>query len=249
MQRRLLAIVISILTPGITASAQPQSTDWISQMPAIASALGVRCNYCHAAKRGSGLPEPKKEIALAMMAMTDELNARIRTATGKKAGEVTEIRCAYCHRGVAIPKPITDIVWQTTRDQGVDAAIEQYRKLREQYFGRSTYDFSEEPLATIAQQLASFRPDDAIALVKLNLEFYPQSVNSLVAMSLAQTRKHDDDGAIATLEKALEIDPSNGTIRGRLEQLKGFHRQKRETPDRPARILRGATRVQESGRT
>jgi tetratricopeptide (TPR) repeat protein len=225
MQRTLLAISISLLAAAVPSAAQPQPVDWISQMPAIASALGVRCNYCHSAKRGSGEPEPKKEIAFAMMKMTDELNARIRTATGKKQGEATEIRCAYCHRGVAVPKPIVDIMWQLTRDEGVDAAITQYRKLREQYFGRTTYDFGEDPLATMAQQLASFRPDDAIALVKLNMEFYPKSINSLLAMSYAQSRKRDDDGAIATLEKALEIEPDNGSIRGRLEQLKGYRRK------------------------
>ena len=225
MQRTLLAVSISIFTATIPASAQPQPVDWISQMPAIAAALGVRCNYCHSARRGSGEPEPKKEIAFAMMKMTDELNARIRTATGKAAGSVTEIRCAYCHRGVAVPKPITDIVWQITRDEGVEAAIEKYRALRKQYYGRSTYDFGEDPLAIMAQQLASFRPDDAIALVKLNMEFYPQSINSLLAMSYAQSRKRDDDAAIATLEKALEIEPDNGSIRGRLEQLKGFRRK------------------------
>ena len=246
MQRTLLALSISVFAATIPAGAQPQPVDWLSQMPAIASALGVRCNYCHSAKRGSGEPEPKKEIARAMMTMTDELNARIRTATGKKLGEATEIRCAYCHRGVAIPKPITDIVWQTTREKGVEAAIEQYRDLRKQYFGRNTYDFSDEPLATIAQYLSSFRPDDAIALAKLNLEYYPESINSLVALSAAQTRKRDDDGAIATLEKALEIDPSNGSIRGRLEQLKGFHRQKRQAPDHAPRTLRGAIDLPEA---
>ena len=125
MLRALLAV--SVFTFSIPAFAESVPVEWISQMPAIAAALGVKCNYCHSAKRGSGIPEPKKEIAKAMMAMTDEINTRLVAATGKEAAQTTAIRCAYCHRGVAIPKPITDIVWQTTREKGVLAATDQYR--------------------------------------------------------------------------------------------------------------------------
>jgi tetratricopeptide (TPR) repeat protein len=211
--------------PAPVAKAAPQ-VDRIAQMQSIAQSLGVTCNYCHSAPRGSGEPEPKKAIARAMMDMTDDINARLRAATGKPAGQVTEIQCAYCHRGVSIPKPITDVVWQTTREQNVAAAVEQYRDLRKRYFGRSTYDFGEEPLIGLAQQISNGRADDAIALMKLNLEYYPQSVRSYLALSYAQTRKLDDTAAIASLEKALEIEPENGTVKGRLEQLKSYRRNR-----------------------
>lgn len=223
MLRTLLAV--SLFGFSIPALAESVPVEWISQMPAIANALGVKCQYCHSQKRGSGLPEPKKEIAKAMMAMTDEINTRLVAATGKEANQTTTIRCAYCHRGVPIPKPITEIVWQTTREKGVVAAIDQYRELRRDFFGRNTYDFSEEPLATLANQLASYKPDDAIALASLNLEFYPKSVNTLVSMANALTRKHEDDDAIAMLEKAVSFEPENGVVRGRLEQLKGYRRR------------------------
>jgi tetratricopeptide (TPR) repeat protein len=232
MQRALQAIAVSVFAAGLPAFAQEVAiakaapVDRVSQMQSIAQSLGVTCNYCHSAARGSGDPEPRKAIAKAMMDMTDDINLRLRAATGKAAGQVTEIQCAYCHRGVAIPKPITDVVWQTTRDQNVAAAAEQYRDLRKRYFGKSTYDFSEEPLIGLSQQIANGRPDDAIAIAQLNLEFYPQSVRSYLALSYADTRKLDDASAIAALEKALEIDPENGTAKGRLEQLKSYHRKR-----------------------
>jgi hypothetical protein len=230
MKRFLQAIfipVFAVVLPAFSqdvAAPKTRPVDRISQMQGIAQSLGVTCNYCHSAARGSGEPEPKKAIARAMMDMTDEINLRLRAATGKPAGQVTDIQCAYCHRGVAIPKPITDIMWQTTRDQNVAAAVDQYRDLRKRYYGHSTYDFSEEPLIGLAQQIANGRPDDAIALMKLNLEFNPQSVRSYLALSYAQTRKLDDTAAIASLEKALEIEPENGSVKGRLEQLKSYHR-------------------------
>lgn len=223
MLRALLAVFV--FTLSVPAFAESPGVEWISQMPAIAAALGVKCQYCHSAKRGSGIPEPKKEIAKAMMAMTDEINTRLVAAVGKEAAQTTSIRCAYCHRGVPIPKPITDIVWQTIREKGVVAATDQYRELRKDFYGRNTYDFGEEPLAMLANQLASYKPDDAIALASLNLEFYPKSVNTLVAMSNALTRKHEDDDAIAMLEKAVSFEPENGVVRGRLEQLKGYRRR------------------------
>src|SRR6476646_9487041 len=128
---RTLPAVFVFMSSALTALAQDApKVDRVSQMQQIAQA-----------PRGSGEPEPKKEIARAMMAMTDDINARIHAATGKGAGQVTDIQCAYCHRGVPVPRPIGDIVWQTTREKGVAAAIEQYRDLRQHFFGRSTYDF------------------------------------------------------------------------------------------------------------
>jgi hypothetical protein len=202
------------------AAAQGPPADLGAQMQSIAAALGVSCGYCHSAERGSGKPEPKKDIARAMMAMTRDVNAKIQAAD-PGAGAV---QCVTCHRGVAIPRQLSDIVSQTVKEKGADAAIEQYRELRKQYFGRQAYDFGEATLLTIAQQLSNSKPSDAIALLQLNLEFNPRSAASYAAISFAYTRKLDDDAAIASLEKALEIEPENGVYQGQLEQLKRYQR-------------------------
>ena len=62
------------------------------------------------------------------------------------------------------------------------------------------------------------RPEDAIALMELNLEFFPRSVRSHVTLAIAQSRG-DTPAAVATLKKALEIEPDNGEVKGRLYQL------------------------------
>jgi tetratricopeptide (TPR) repeat protein len=206
------------------ASAQP-GPDVMANMQAIAQALGVNCEYCHSAQRGSGLPEPKKEIARAMMAMTRQINTSVQAATSKTGPEVTTVECITCHRGVPIPKQLLEILTATMREKGVTAAIAQYRDLRKQYYGRQTYDFSEGTLLAIAQILTTSKPADAIALLELNVEFNPQSAKSYAAMAYAYTRKFDDATAIKYLEKALEIEPENGIIRGQLEQLKSYRRQ------------------------
>jgi len=213
---------------GALASAQPPN------MQAIAQALGVGCEYCHVAERGSSTPEPKKDVARAMIAMTRDINAKISAmmppadgagqTSPKEAAPMEMVQCVTCHRGVPIPRQLSEILTQTLKTQGAAAAIEQYRELRKQFYGRQAYDFGENTLIGIAQQITSSRPSDSIALLQLNLEFYPRSAGSYAEIGFAYTRKLDDDSAIANLEKALEIEPNNGVIRGQLEQLKSYQR-------------------------
>jgi tetratricopeptide (TPR) repeat protein len=206
------------------ASAQP-GPDVMANMQAISQALGVSCEYCHTAPRGSGLPEPKKDIARAMMAMTRQINASIQAATSKSGSEVTAVECITCHRGVPVPQQLSEILTRSMREKGVAAAIAQYRDLRKQYYGRQSYDFAESTLLAIAQTFTTSKPDDAIALLELNVEFNPQSAKSYAAIAYAYTRKFDDATAMKFLEKALEIEPENGVIRGQLEQLKSYRRK------------------------
>lgn len=205
--------------------AQGPTADRMSQMQTIVTSLGVKCDYCHSAPRGSGQAEPKKDIARAMMAMTDDLNAKIGAATGKPPGEATRVACVTCHRGVAIPKQLNEIVLQSVLSKGSDFAVSQYRELHERYFGHQAYDFSEDTLVNVAQQLSQSKPDDAIALLRLNLDYYPKSARTYSGISFAYTRKLDDASAISNLQKALEIDPDNGILQGRLEQLKSYRRR------------------------
>jgi len=212
--------LIPILACAALAPAQTMN------MQEIGQALGVRCDYCHSAPRGSGQPEPKKEIALAMMAMTRDLNAKVQEATGKPANETTRVECVTCHRGVAIPQPLSAIILKTVREKGGTAAVEQYRDLRTHYYARATYDFSEDALLDMVQRVVQGKPDDAMALLRMNLEFNPQSARTYALLGFAYTRKVDDTSAIANLEKSLELDPTNAMVRGQLEQLKEYQRRR-----------------------
>jgi tetratricopeptide (TPR) repeat protein len=212
--RKLYFLLLS--TPPIFA--QP------ANMQAIAQALGVSCEYCHVAERGSNTPEPKKDIARAMLAMTRDVNSKIQAATGLPANQAVQVQCVTCHRGVPIPRPLSDILAQTLKERGAPAAVDQYRELRKQFYGRQAYDFGEDTLVALARSITQSRPSDSIALLQLNLEFFPRSAASYAEIGFAYTRKLDDDSAILNLQKALEIEPNNGLIRGQLEQLQSYRR-------------------------
>ena len=196
----------------------------LPDMQRVAAALGVTCGYCHAGRGGSAdaavtsTGKPRLAVAREMIDMTAALNTSIQAATGKPANENVAVQCVTCHRGVSIPRPLTDILLQTALRQGPDAAVAQYRELRERHYGRQAYDFGEETILNAVRRLAAARPEAAVALAQLNLEFFPKSVNTLVALAIAQSRD-SDEAAIATLKRALEIEPENGELKGRLFQL------------------------------
>ncbi len=212
--------IVLLFVAGAFATAQTMNMQEISQ------ALGVKCDYCHSAPRGSGQPEPTKEVALAMIAMTKDLNAKVQQATGKPAADTARVDCITCHHGVPIPQPLSAVILRTVAKNGGAAAVEQYRDLRKQFFGRATYDFSEEALFEMVQRVIQGRPDDAIALLRMNLEFNPQSAKTYALLGFAYTRKVDDTSAMANLEKSLELDPTNAMVRGQLEQLREYQRRR-----------------------
>ena len=139
-----------------------------------------------------------------MAAMTRELNAKVVAATGKEEPLVTRVDCATCHRGVPIPKSLTQILNQTVVREGVPAALTQYNELRQQFYGRAAYDFGEETLINVARRIVEVRPADSIAILEEHLKHFPNSGSGYEALGYAYTRRNNDTEAIKALEK-----PSN----------------------------------------
>jgi len=235
MTRHVLMTTMLVgLSVNALAQTAPADKPPLPDMQAVASALGVTCSYCHADRgaepRLTAAGKPVIDVAREMIAMTASLNATVQAATGKTAREAASVTCATCHRGVTIPRPLNEILLITAVREGADAAVKQYRDLRSRYYGRSAYDFGEDTLLSVVRRLGGSRPEVAIPLAELNLEFFPRSVNTLVAKAIAQSGRNDE-AAVATLRQALEIDPNNGEIQGRLYQLEEIlARRKRFAP-------------------
>jgi hypothetical protein len=217
----------------------------LQMMQEFTGALGVQCTHCHvqsaapAGGRGDGgggrggrggapafdFPsdeKPQKKVARQMILMVRDINPKVVAATGKTENAVAHVGCLTCHRGVAIPKQLAEILDQTTTEKGTPAAITQYKELRKQYFGAQAYDFSEGSLVTYAQRATQAnKPDDAISWLQLNLEYFPMSSRTYAGLSQAQQNKNEKEAAIKSLEKAVELDPQNAQIKRQLDQLKG----------------------------
>jgi hypothetical protein len=223
--------------PKETTQAQVLQT-----MQAFTGGLGVQCGYCHVQTaapagpggggrgRGPAAPtfnfpsddKPQKKAAREMMLMVRDINPKVVAAVGKTTESATRVGCVTCHRGVAIPKQLGDILEQTSTEKGSPAAIAQFKDLRKQYFGAQAYDFSESSLVAIAQRATNAnKADDAIAWLQLNLDYYPLSARTYVALSQAQQKKGDKEGALKSLEKGVELDPANAQAKRQLDQLKG----------------------------
>src|SRR5262249_12939103 len=113
--------------PKDMPAAQVQQT-----MQNIAAALGVQCGYCHvqaaAADAGRGGrggrgaaafdfasdEKSEKKAARQMMLMVRDINPKVASAVGKSADAAARVACVTCHRGVAIPRQLTELLDETT---------------------------------------------------------------------------------------------------------------------------------------
>jgi hypothetical protein len=212
--------VTAVAMYPIAAVAQGQAgNDPLLDMPVIARALGVNCNYCHVPGDFTSDANPKKAVARKMIAMTRDINAAISLATGRTPGRVPRVQCVNCHRGTAIPQTLTEILTTTILQQSPEAAVEQYRDLRAKFYAKDTYDFSEDELLNFLRRVVESRPDAALPLLRMNLEFNPKSATTYVLIARVYQRQSDTATAIEMLNKALEIDPENGAAKGYLYQL------------------------------
>jgi hypothetical protein len=224
-------LTAAFLVTAVVTRAQSPQAGRLPDMQAIAAALGVTCEFCHAADRANvvltATGRSRLEVAREMIAMTTELNARVQGATGKSAASAVRVDCVTCHRGVTIPKQLRDIMLEAAVQQGPEAAVAVYRDLRTRYYGRQSYDFSEQTLLDVADRLAQGLPAAAVAMADLNIEFYPQSARSYLVRGIAQSRRLGTaEEAVASFRKALELDPGNGVAQGWLIQTEQVLRRR-----------------------
>jgi hypothetical protein len=224
---------LKVLPPDI-----PQA-QLLQTMQGFAQALGVQCGYCHASApapgdgaRGAGRgrgpasaqlnyvsdDKPTKKAAREMMRLVQDLNARVPAAVSKAAEATSRVQCVTCHRGVTIPRQLAEVLAQTAQEKGAAAAVAQYKELRKQFFGAQAYDFGEATLVNFAQRATA--PEDQTTWLRLNLEYFPLSSRTYVALAQVQQKANAKGEAIKSLTRAVELDPQNAQVKGQLDQLK-----------------------------
>ena len=199
----------------------------VATMRGFAGGLGVRCWYCHMGEEGKPLStfdfasdeKHEKQVARAMIKMVREINTTVgKIDTGHE--EKVEVSCATCHHGLEKPQQLRDILVTTYEEKGLDGAMARYDELREKYYGRYAYDFGPGPLNMFMEFLAgSGKADEALQVQERTAEFHPDDTFVQVALGQAYERGGDRQKAMAAYRRALEIDPSNGFAKSRLEVL------------------------------
>lgn len=242
MRRIALLVVASVaLTAPAAAQFPPDSLKNLQVLPedlpvravidtmrSFTRALGVRCTYCHVGEEGQPLTtydfvadkKPEKERARAMLQMVAAINDQHLAKLPNRRTPAIAVTCFTCHRGVAQPRPIQQVVLTAYDSAGVDSALALYRGLRERYYGRAAYDFGEVPLVDVAETLRGRdRVADAVRFYKLNVELQPSSGFALRQAADGLFAAGDTAGAKTSLEKALALNPNDQQAKRMLERL------------------------------
>jgi tetratricopeptide (TPR) repeat protein len=200
-------------------------------MRAFALGLGVRCQYCHVVKAGANPnslesldfksdDKIEKKKARVMMKMVHTINTTLLSDVPERAQPQVNVQCVTCHRGSPLPKTLDRVLVETIEKQGVDSAVVRYRQLREQTLVQGRYNFSEQTLNEVAQQLvAAQKTAEAIRMLELNQEFNPGSAQIDFQMGEIHRARGEKDQAIARYRKALEKQPNHPQATRRLGEL------------------------------
>lgn len=200
---------------------------FLAVMGDFAGALGVQCNHCHSGGDPVTLKgvafksdeKPAKVRAREMYRLTADIN---KLFTERAAGRTSSVavQCITCHRGVPLPKTLQAVLAETVTKDGMAAAIRQYRELRERLLARGRYDFGEASLNEMARELLqSSRREDALAVLLLNKEFYPDAPTLNFRLAELYLERGDRDKAIELYRLVVSKQPQNQTAQRRLDEL------------------------------
>ena len=246
MRRRLafaviLAAAVSVVSSRDVAAQIPERFENLQVLPAgiardslvlimrgFSFALGVRCQYCHSGGDGVSFAgvtfasddKQAKRTARFMLRMVDSLNRIVLAALPGRSDPPVTVQCVTCHRGLSKPTTLEAVLMKTIEQSGVDSAIRQYRGLRERVAINGYFDFTEWRINELARHLvAANRIPDAIAILEMNGEFNPRSQSIPYELGELYRRQGDRDKAIASYQKALQLNPQNQQVRQRLTEL------------------------------
>jgi tetratricopeptide (TPR) repeat protein len=121
---------------------------------------------------------------------------------------------------VSRPVPLSTYVADVATAAGTDSALHVYHALRDRYYGRDSYDFGEPSLNDAAFRLARANKfDEALALLKLNEQYFPRSSGLYVFRGNVLLLRADTNAAAEAFREAVRRDSTNNEARGRLRAI------------------------------
>jgi tetratricopeptide (TPR) repeat protein len=205
----------------------------IQVMRGFASDLGVRCQYCHVVPPGANAStlqgmdfksddKVEKKKAREMMKMVRTINNTLLTSVPSRSSPPVNVQCYTCHRLSPVPKTLERVLTETLDKEGIDSTVVRYRQLRERTLVQGRFNFADYVLNNFAQDLAAAgKPAEAIRLLELNQEFYPQAGHIDFLVGEIHRTRGEKDQAIARYRKALEKTPDHPQAGRRLQEVVG----------------------------
>jgi uncharacterized membrane protein len=126
---------------------------------------------------------------------------------------VPQVKAAFDPR-----KSIAETLSVTIASSGIDLAVKQYHELKTA--APATYNFDEGQLNGLGYRLIHANKfKEAIRILQLNVEVYPQSSNVYDSLGEAYMDDGDKPQAIANYQKSLQLNPKNSGAVKMLQKL------------------------------
>lgn len=184
--------------------------DLVQTMAGFTRALGIRCSNCHVGDEGAPLAtydfaaddKAMKLKAREMLRLVRAINDQHLEALPDRSDPPVSVECFTCHRGNRLPRTLQAELRMAYDAGGLAALVERYHELREEYYGRASYDFGTVPLADVGSELQQAGAlADAEAVHALNVEmnpgeWFPQAQHASIALLNAFLRSVEEGRAL-----------------------------------------------------
>jgi len=158
---------------------------------------------------------PERQIAVVMMSNYDR--APLRAITNA----ALDVVLGLTPEPVVIKPQIDKVLYRAICSDGLEAAVKQYYELKKNQ--PQAYDFQERLLNNLGYNfIKQGKLKEAIRVLQLNVEAYPNSSNVYDSLGEAYMRNGEKAPAIENYEKSLKLDPRNT---GAVEALKKLRTQ------------------------
>ena len=195
-------------------------------MTGFTRALGVRCSYCHVGEEGQPLStydfasdaNPNKNRARVMLAMLGDIGTRLKSM--EKSGEPINMWCHTCHHGRPKPATLEEELQAVYKKDGIEPAVAHYSTLKERFYGRGVYDFSENSMNRFGYDvLRAGDTQGAIRVFTMLTQDNPESANAWDSLAEGYMKAGDMAKAKEYYEKSLSLNPSNRNAKEMLEKI------------------------------
>ncbi|MBS1493833.1 MAG: serine hydrolase [Bacteroidetes bacterium] len=137
--------------------------------------------------------------------------------SGKMTNEISKIMFGFPYSLPA--KPLMQVLISSASTKGLKEAVSEVKELAKD---KKNYSASEEDINLYGYQLLGDKKyDDAIEVLKLNVDLFPDSFNVYDSLGEAYLAKGDKENALKNYKKSVELNPKSTSGLEAIKKLEG----------------------------